>query len=70
MTNQYLLLYHNSSSDQFGFEEGKSHTKMEFLKNVDTSVLKEHEWAVYKIEESNHKDDFIRDGLIEEIYTE
>jgi len=69
MTYKFMLLHRSETADDWSVIEDHANTQKQFLKAVDDHIIRDNEWLVYGIAESNHKDDFIHDGLIEEICT-
>jgi hypothetical protein len=66
---KYSVLILDGSTDMpIEYHVKKAYTPLDALNQIDKDTLREYEWIVIEAEQILHKDAFIHDGLIDELY--
>jgi len=68
---EFVILYREKDDRGWqGMEQGKAETQIGFLESLNKDKLTEHDWVVFEVVNSVHKDEHLRDGTIDHLLGE
>lgn len=70
MTNEYLFLYRYGESCWSTIEDSAETVEQFIRDTISDETIANAEWKVIEKSQSLHKDDFIHDGTLDDIFEE